>query len=141
MRTGKFVLGLAFYAMVCLQFARAQANVNESLETVFLYVDGTLGSDSNPGTQALPFKTIGKAASVALANNHKGLGTHVSIAPGPYRESLALSGTTGSTSLPITLEASTLGQVRVSGADVWTGWQPYSANPAIFTHVWPYTWG
>jgi hypothetical protein len=141
MRTIKFVLGLAFSATLFLQFAHAQANVNESLETVFLYVDGTLGSDSNPGTQALPFKTIGKGASVALANNHKSLGTHVSIASGPYRESLALAGTTGATSLPITLEASALGQARVSGADVWTGWQPYSANPAIYTHAWPYTWG
>jgi hypothetical protein len=33
------------------------------------------------------------------------------------------------------------GKVRISGADVWTGWQPYSANPKIFTHAWPYAWG
>jgi hypothetical protein len=32
--------------------------------------------------------------------------------------------------------------VRVSGADVWTGWwQSYSGNPNIFTRAWPYTWG
>src|SRR5580698_11249899 len=43
----------------------AGANVNESQETVSLYVDGTAGSDSNNGSKSSPFKTINKALSVA----------------------------------------------------------------------------
>lgn len=121
--------------------ASAQANVNESQETAFVYVNGTTGSDSNPGTQAEPFQTIGKAASVAVANNRKSIGTRVIISAGPYRESISLSSNSTNTSLPITFEAATNGTVRISGADVWTGWTPYSGNPNIFTNAWPYTWG
>jgi hypothetical protein len=53
-----------------------------------LYV-ATTGSDSNPGTQARPFKTINKAASVAKAS------TTVHVAPGTYygNVSTKLSGT------------------------------------------------
>jgi hypothetical protein len=146
MKTGKLILGLIFWAIVFSGsafsgIAHAQANVNESLETTFLYVDGVKGSDSNPGTQAEPFKTIGKATSVAVANNQNGVGTRVTINPAIYREAISISSSSKSTSLPITLEAATKGTVEVSGADVWTGWQPYSSNPAIYTHAWPYAWG
>jgi hypothetical protein len=123
------------------QFASAQANVNESLETAIVYVDGALGSDSNPGTQALPFQTVGKAASVANANNRASIGTHIFINPGAYRESISLGNSPSATSLPITFEATAKAKVRISGADVWTGWQPSSGNPAIYTHAWPYAWG
>ncbi len=121
--------------------AVGQANVNESLETVFLYVDGTNGSDSNPGTQAAPFKTVGKGLSVAVANNRQGIGTRVTVNPGIYREALSASTNSKSTTLPITIQAATNNTVVVSGADVWTGWQPYSANPLIYTNAWPYAWG
>ncbi len=141
MHASKLTLGLLICAIAFSQGARGQANVNESLESVFLYVDGTLGSDSNPGTQALPFKTISKAVSLAVANNRKNLGTRVTIANGPYRESISMGTNASSTAMPITIQAANLGQVRISGADVWTGWQPYSANPSIFTHPWPYAWG
>ena len=146
MQRRTLALGLMLWAIVIWQFvsasfAGAQANVNESLETAFVYVDGTLGSDSNPGTQALPYQTIGKATSVANTNNRVGIGTHIYINPGAYRESIALGNSLTATSLPITFEATTKAQVRITGADVWTGWQPYSGNPAIYTHAWPYAWG
>jgi hypothetical protein len=134
-------LSLLSLAVLLSQFAHAQANVNESLETAIVYVDGTLGSDSNPGTQALPFQTIGKATSVANTNNRAGVGTHIYINAGAYRESIALGNSTSATSLPITFEGTAKAQVRISGADVWTGWQPYSGNAAIYTHAWPYAWG
>ena len=43
-----------------------------------LYVDVSAGLDTNPGTQAFPFKTITKAMSVATS------GTTVQVAPGIY---------------------------------------------------------
>jgi hypothetical protein len=45
---------------------------------VTLYVDVSVGSDMNPGTQASPFKTITKAMTVATS------GTTVQVAPGIY---------------------------------------------------------
>jgi hypothetical protein len=43
-----------------------------------LYVSTTIGSDSNPGTQAKPFKTILKASTVAVAD------TTIHVAAGKY---------------------------------------------------------
>ena len=59
-----------------------------STSSYHLYV-ATTGSDSNPGTQARPFKTINKAASVAKAS------TTVHVAPGTYNGNVStkLSGT------------------------------------------------
>jgi hypothetical protein len=134
-------LGLLSFAVVFSGIARGQAHVDESLETAFVYVDANTGSDSNPGTQALPFKTVGKAASVALSNNQHSIGTRVAINPGIYREALQLIRSSSATSLPITFQATAKGGVEISGADVWTGWQTYTGNPNIYTHAWPYAWG
>ncbi|HXJ91860.1 MAG TPA: choice-of-anchor D domain-containing protein [Terriglobia bacterium] len=117
-----------------------QANINEGLETAFIYVDPN-GSDSNPGTITQPFQTIGKAASGAIQNNESSVGTRVTINPGTYRENVTLQFGSKGTDLPITFEAATSGTAIVSGADVWTGWKTYSQNPQIYTNSWPYQWG
>lgn len=118
-----------------------QANVNESVETAFIYVDVNNGSDSNPGTASQPLQTIGAAASQAMSNNQTGVGSRVIINPGSYRESVSIAGGSRSTDLPITFEAATNGTVFVSGTDVWTNWSVYGGNPDIYTHAWPYQWG
>ena len=118
-----------------------QATVNEGLETAFLYVDGTSGSDSNSGSQSKPFKTIGKGASVAQTNNQNGIGTRVTINPGTYRESISLTHNKKDTNLPITFEAATNGTVVVSGATVYTGWAKYAENNSIYTNGWVNDWG
>ena len=119
----------------------AQANVNESLETAFYWVDAVNGSNSNPGTQQLPFQTIGYAMSIAIQNNEQGIGTMITVNPGTYRESINLTTNQNMTNLPITVQAATAGTAIVSGADVWTGWQPWGNNPNIYTDPWPYQWG
>ena len=78
-------LALSVLGLFVSHFAAAQATVNESLETISYWVDTNVGSDRNPGTQALPFKTIGHAASQAVANNQASKGTHVWINDGTYR--------------------------------------------------------
>ena len=123
------------------QLSFGQANVNESLETAYIYVDGTRGSDSNSGTQSSPLKTIGAAASMAATNNHSSIGSRITINPGTYRESIALNYSTRDTSLPITFGAATKGTVIVSGATVYTGWAKYSANQSIYTNSWLNDWG
>ena len=119
----------------------AQANVNEGLETAFLYVDAVKGSDSNSGSQSAPFKTIGKAASVAESNNQSGIGTKVTINPGTYREAISLNHNKKDTSLPITFQAATNGSVIVSGSVLYTGWAKYQSNNEIYTNNWLNKWG
>ncbi len=121
--------------------AHAQASVNETLETAYYWVDAVNGSDSNPGTQAAPFQTISMAVSVAEQNNQQGIGSHISINPGTYRESITITASVNDTALPITFEATTPGTVFVTGADVWTGWQQDSNNANLYTDPWPYQWG
>jgi hypothetical protein len=121
--------------------ARAQATVNENLETAFLYVDAVAGNDNNPGTKTQPLKTIGKSVSLANTNNHNSVGTKVTINPGTYRESLSFSHSNSDTSLPMTFEAATNGTVIVSGSVVYTGWTKYSGNSSIYATAWPNKWG
>ncbi len=129
-----------FVALCATQFVWAQATVNEALETAFIYVDVNKGSDSNPGTQSEPLKSIGAGAAIAESNNRKGIGTRVTINPGLYRESITLSSDRQDTSLPITLQSSASGVV-VTGAVQYTGWVEYSGNPAIYTASWLNNWG
>jgi hypothetical protein len=121
--------------------AWCQANINEGLETATLYVDGANGSDSNPGTASQPLQTIGKSVLLASQNNSNNVGTRVIINPGIYREAVTMYVPTNATSMPMTFEAAINGTVIVSGAQQWTGWQPYSGNSNIYTNTWPYAWG
>jgi hypothetical protein len=134
------ILATAF-AFGCCAMAWGQASVDESKETASLYVDVNHGSDSNPGSQQRPLKTIGAAAVKAVANNQAGIGTKVIINPGTYRETVALTGNVKDTLLPITFQAATAGTAILSGADVWGGWTVYSGNSNIYTHAWPNKWG
>lgn len=138
---GLLLCTVIFSGIVLSGIAQGQASINENLETALLYVDGTTGSDANPGTQSRPFKTISHAASIAVANNRKSIGTRVTISSGTYRESILLTSSSKDTTLPITFEAAEPGTVTISGSDVWTGWQPYAGKAGVYTNSWPYTWG
>lgn len=140
-RTTRFSLSLSLCVVACSIAGWTQASVNESLETKTVYVDAAKGSDSNPGTKSLPFKTVGFALGVATTNNQSSLGTKVIVNPGTYREALTMSFSYKDTSLPITVQAATTGQAIISGADVWTGWTVYSGNNSIYTKSWPNKWG
>lgn len=61
------------------------------------YVDGTSGSDANPGTQALPWKTIQKAANTLQA------GQTVVVAGGQYNERVHVT-TSGTAGAPIVFQ-------------------------------------
>ncbi|HEX6686849.1 MAG TPA: Calx-beta domain-containing protein, partial [Candidatus Limnocylindrales bacterium] len=87
------------------------------------FVDATAGNDSTgTGSSSSPWKTISKAASVAIA------GDTVKIRSGTYRETVrpANSGTAGA---PITYEPDAGANVTVSGANpVTTPWTVHSGN-------------
>jgi hypothetical protein len=138
--TGWLCFGLISFLKVC-PMAWCQATVNESLETAFIYVDATNGSDSNPGTAILPLQTIGAAESLAETNNVNNIGSRVIINPGVYREAVSIESPYNVTSMPITFEAAVNGTAFVSGAQQYTGWQVDSGNNNVYTNTWAYAWG
>lgn len=132
---------LATFLFLIPARAVGQASINENLETAFIYVDGTTGSDSNAGTEQSPMKTIQAAVTLAITKNHQGLGTRVIINPGTYREAISLTAHSNDTSLPMTIEAAQSGTVVVNGAVPYTGWSPEGSNPSIYTTSWTNEWG
>ncbi len=136
MNVKRYLTSLVFASTaIAATCAFGQANVVEN-EPASIYVDASAGSDSNPGTQSQPVKTINAAAEKALANNSKGIGTHIWINPGVYRETVIMSRNSGQTSAPITLEAVQAGTAILDGADVVTGWAQSGGNGSIYTHSW-----
>jgi hypothetical protein len=79
--------------------------------------------------------------TIAENNNLQSIGTNVTINPGIYREQIMISGKKGQTASPMTFQAATPGTVFVSGAVQYKNWNPYGANPSIYTSAWQYQWG
>ncbi len=79
------------------------------------------GADNNPGTEALPFLTIGKAASIMMP------GDICFIKKGIYREELspANHGTEGS---PILFKAFEGDTVVIAATDIINSWTQHSGN-------------
>ena len=97
-----------------------------------LYVDGTKGSDDNPGTKEAPFATVKKGVeSITEA------GTRLVIAPGLYREA-GINLTAGGTEYePIIIEAEVPGETVISGSTVLSNWETTAAE-GVYSHDWPY---
>lgn len=74
------------------------AVMTSSLSAATYYVSPT-GSDSNPGSQELPWKTIQKAAQVAKA------GDTVIVLPGTYQEAVDITAASGQPGQPIIFRA------------------------------------
>ena len=89
------------------------ANVNESgiQQTIYVNNQSAAASDSNPGTQAAPLKTISRAIKVAQTSVDRGTATKISIQPGTYRELVQIpqSGKEGNT--PFVIEGAATGSV------------------------------
>jgi len=120
------------------------ANVPEERATsvVYVSVDHPDASDENLGTEAHPLRSISRAASIAMANNSKGTGTRVLIAPGIYRDQVKLPYRgEEQTDAPMIFEAITKGAAILSGSDVFSDWHKVEGRENIYWHHWPYKWG
>jgi parallel beta-helix repeat protein len=106
-----------------------------------IYVDGSSGSDANPGSESKPLKTISAWARIAIANYKRNISSKVIIQAGTYREFISLDYPPQPTSTKITFEAVKPGTVTISGADVWTGWQADPSDERRYLHDWPFRWG
>jgi parallel beta-helix repeat protein len=105
-----------------LAIAAAGASRASSASTL-LFV-ATTGQDSNPGTAELPFRTIGRAASVARA------GTTVLVAPGLYRENVKTTAH-GSKAARIRYVSNGKWQARVVGRGTEAMWTNHGNHTDI----------
>jgi Right handed beta helix region len=122
MRTLKAFSALLLLAILAVSGNRAsaQANIIENQST-YVYVDVSLGSDSNSGAQTKPFKTLQAGINKAITLNQQNIGVKVIVNSGVYRESIQI-GNSKATRAPFTIQAAVTGGAVVSGADVVHGW-------------------
>jgi hypothetical protein len=116
--------------MVVGNRASAQASINEN-QSHYIYVNGSWGSNSNPGTSSKPLKTVQAGVYKAISYARSGIGTKVMVAPGTYRETVTLD---YRSNVPITIQASTTGTAIIDGSNVLTNWHKAS------TYVYEYYW-
>jgi hypothetical protein len=132
----------ALVVIIPVFFWRVLPPAASAAATYFVDANSPYARDTNPGTEALPFQTIGKATS--LVNT----GDTVFVKAGVYRETVILSrsgtsttatGRTGAVTVtsPITLAAypGHEGQAIINAAEPLTNWRPctgpqqYAGNP------------
>lgn len=80
------------------------------------YHVATIGSDANPGTAKAPFKTISKAAAVAMP------GDIITVHTGIYREMIVPSRGGTSDKNRIVYRAAPGEKVHIKGSEIITGW-------------------
>ncbi len=112
-------------------------DVGDTLAQLHIATEHLAASDDNPGTEEEPLATLQEGLARALANRREGVGTHLWIHPGIYRESYTGYFEPLGTS-PIVLEATEKGAAVVSGSDIWDGWR---CEGALCSHAWPFNWG
>jgi len=96
--------------------------VRERTDIYYVAQNHPAASDGNPGTEALPFKTIRKATYVATAGNV------VLVKKGAYREEMEpYNGGTGPNDM-VTYAAYPGDEVIIKGSDVFTNWTHVSGS-------------
>ncbi len=142
MRTSKLFLTfiLAALAMTGIR-VRCQANVTE---TATIYVSNG-GNTSSPaanvatGPISAPLGSIQAAVNMANTNALRNIGTKIVLAPGVYREAVAINGV--SSSAPLAIESSVTGAAVIAASDVLTGWSGVSGHPNTYYHSWTNNFG
>jgi hypothetical protein len=128
MHTLKAFFALLLFGALAVSGSRAgaQANVVEN-QTTYIYVDAKVGSDSNSGAQATPFKTIQAAINKANTYNQQGTGVKVIVNAGVYREAVTV-GSNKATSAVLTVQASVAGAAIIAGSNIITGWSQQNST-------------
>jgi hypothetical protein len=112
--TGFLLLAILLSAIPLIVFITHQHQGQYAAGGNVYYVSPS-GSDSNDGSQAHPFATIHKAASVATA------GTTVHVAPGTYTESVITVSQSGTASAPITFVSDVKWVAKIADT-AWHAW-------------------
>ncbi len=115
----------------------ANENVFTSIQETY-YVSPA-GSDTNPGTSALPFKTFSKGIDKGVERKNAGSSVKIILGDGTYRERKNISPTTSDNTGCLIIEAENIGRAIISGSEDWSGqWQQEGSN---WTHTWTFNWG
>jgi len=95
-----------------------------------LWVDPAIGDDNaGTGAQAKPYKTLGKALSIAGAPGNIGGGTKIWLNDGSYPETVSLSAWSGAANTGnLIIQAVNVGKAIIDGADDWTS--------GVNGHIW-----
>jgi hypothetical protein len=99
-RSLSILIGFTMLALLIWHVSSAPTSIpktTSTLNTNYYYINGSLGADSNLGSQAQPFKTIQKCLNLVQP------GGTCQILGGTYNEALTLK-VTGTASAPITLK-------------------------------------
>ncbi len=128
MHLKNYLFALCLISALAITASRvcAQGNVVEN-QTTYVYVDAKVGSDSNPGTQSAPFKTIQAAINKANSYNQQGIGVKVIVNAGVYREAVTI-GNYKATSATLTVQAAVAGSAIIAGSNVITGWSQQNST-------------
>jgi hypothetical protein len=106
------VFGRLVAGLVCLLVIfGGGGSVPVLAQEFYVTADIHKSDDRNPGTRAAPLRTISAAAKLARP------GDTVTVAPGLYREAVALT-ISGSEGLPIVFQSEVPHQAVISGADL-----------------------
>ena len=100
--------------------------------TTVLYVDGTNGDDSNPGTKDQPFATFKKGIE-----SIKSAGTKLIVAPGVYREGPSIMNVSGTELEPIIIEAEVPGETIINASTIMDDWKMTTMED-VYVHDWDY---
>lgn len=130
----------AIVCMVCCALVITGSVTAGELVEIYVNSAASNASDDNPGTAAEPLMTVNAAMRLVVERNRVGTPVRVIVAPGVYREELALFGDSSQTDAAILIEAAVPGEVIISGSDVWTAWEQ-TDDAAVYTHDWPFDWG
>ena len=103
---------------------------------IFVDQQNAQASDTNPGTETLPLKTVTKGVAIILNNNWLHVATTLTVAPGMYRESIIIPPDGRETDAAITIKAKEIGKTIISGSDIWTGWTQRGTSD-VYEHDWP----
>ena len=96
--------------------------ISTSVLATSYYIDASNGTDSNPGTIDLPFKTISAGVSKAFS------GDTVWISSGTYRETINLQrGGSGPAAL-IVISSVPNAEVLIKGSDLVSGWTLHTGS-------------
>jgi len=118
------------------------AIVNEEAvkKTIYVDISHPKANDNNPGTEALPLKSLKTIAKRVKESVQQGDGIRVVVKAGVYRENVRLAniGDRKKPDVPVIIEAEKTGTVIISGSETLTDWE--DAGNGLYTHPWPYKW-
>jgi len=141
---GKTFLALLLYIPMALPLSAEvdweldSWSIDESSIASTLHVNVSARGNGD-GSARAPFQSIQAAVDRAQVDAREGRGTRIRIAPGTYREIVNIENRRGNP--PLVLEAETLGEVILSGSDVFADWRRARGISGAFEHSWPYKMG